>query len=157
RRPPSPTAHAPRPGPVRSRSPRRGCSLSWRLPAVTGSIERLAYAVLLPAVAGLETAELVPLLDRGCRADLLGAARAEYLARAMSRGRAAGESPGLVRETVGTLRSHASEELLVAVDHEVVGIRRFEHLLRPDTPAEALRDLGVNVALGPIVDVVRGE
>jgi beta-N-acetylhexosaminidase len=124
---------------------------------VTESIERLAHAVLLPAVAGLDTSELVPLLDRGCRAVLLGETRAEYLARAMSAERVAAESPRLVRETIASLQAHASGELLVAVDHEVVGIRRFEHLLPPDAPAQGLRELGVNVALGPIVDVVRGE
>jgi beta-N-acetylhexosaminidase len=124
---------------------------------MTGSIERLAYATLLPAVDGLETTELVPLLDRGCRAVLLGETRAEYLARAMSPERVAAESAELVRVTIAALRAHASGDLLVAIDHEVVGIRRFDHLLPPDAPAEGLRDLGVNVALGPIVDVVRGE
>ena len=124
---------------------------------MTRSIERLAYAALLPAVAGLETTELVPLLDRGCRAVLLGETRAEYLARAMSPERVAGETAELVRKTIAALRAHVVDGLLVAVDHEVVGIRRFDHLLPPDAPAEGLRDLGVNVALGPIVDVVRGE
>jgi beta-N-acetylhexosaminidase len=124
---------------------------------VNESIERLAHAVLLPAVAGLETSELIPLLDRGCRAVLLGETRAEYLARAMSAERVVVETAELVRETIATLRERASSELLVAVDHEVVGIRRFEHLLADDAPAEGLRRLGVNVALGPIVDVVRGE
>src|SRR4051794_2378595 len=56
----------------------------WRLPPMSESIERLAHAVLLPAVAGLETSGLVPLLERGCRAVLLGETRAEYLARKMS-------------------------------------------------------------------------
>jgi beta-N-acetylhexosaminidase len=124
---------------------------------VGGTVERLAHAVLLPAVAGLDTTALEPLLDRGCRAVLLGETRAEYLARAMSPERVAAETAELVRETIAALRAHTSDELLVAVDHEVVGIRRFGHLLQPDAPAEELRELGVNVALGPIVDVVRGE
>jgi beta-N-acetylhexosaminidase len=124
---------------------------------VNESIERLAHAVLLPAVGGLETSELIPLLDHGCRAVLLGETRTEYLARAMSAERAAAETAELIRETIAILRGHVSSELLVAVDHEVVGIRRFDHLLPDDAPAEGLRRLGVNVALGPIVDVVRGE
>jgi beta-N-acetylhexosaminidase len=116
----------------------------------------LAYAVLLPAVGGLGTEALEPLLDRGCRAVLLGETRAEYLAREMSAERVAAETAELVRETIAALRARTSGELLVAVDHEVVGIRRFEHLLPPDAAAEGLRELGVNVVLGPIVDVVRG-
>lgn len=125
------------------------------------TVEELAYAVLLPAVADLGLESLTPLLDRGCRSVLLGETRAEYLARSMSPERIARETPEAVEETIGTLREHARETLLVAVDHEVVGIRRFAHLLPPAAdPVEAgagLRELGVNVALGPIVDVVRGE
>jgi beta-N-acetylhexosaminidase len=137
---------------------------------VTESIARLAHAVLLPAVADLDTTALTPLLEQGCRSVLLGETRAEYVARAMSPERVASESSELVREATAGLREHASDELLVAVDHEVVGIRRFAHLLPADrgsTPAEVreaaieagrrLRELGVNVVLGPIVDVVRGE
>jgi beta-N-acetylhexosaminidase len=124
---------------------------------VSEPIERLAHAVLLPAVAGLDTSELAPLLDRGCRAVLLGETRAEYLARTMSPGRAVAETVELVRATIASLRSHTSQDLLVAVDHETPGIRRFDHLLPPEGPAAVLRELGVNVALGPIVDVVRGD
>ena len=122
-----------------------------------GRARELAHAVLLPATAELDTVEFEPLLGRGCRAVLLGETRAEYLARAMSAERVAAETAERVRDTIAALRARASGELLVAVDHEVVGIRRFEHLLPRDAPAEGLRDLGVNVALGPIVDVVRGE
>jgi beta-N-acetylhexosaminidase len=125
------------------------------------ALPELAYAVLLPAIADLETDALTPLLDRGCRAALLGETRAEYLARAMSAERARRETPEAVVGAISALRDRAGEELLVAVDHEVPGIRRFAHLLpADDDPFEAgraLRELGVNVALGPIVDVVRGE
>ena len=137
---------------------------------VTESIERLCHAVLLPAVADLESAALAPLFARGCRAVLLGETRSEYLARAMSPERVADETPELVRKANTVLRQQAPEQLLVAVDHEVVGIRRFAHLLPPAgglAPEEVregatevgrcLRELGVNVVLGPIVDVVRGK
>jgi beta-N-acetylhexosaminidase len=137
---------------------------------MTESVERLAHAVLLPAVADLDFAALGLLLDNGCRAVLLGETRTEYLARAMSPRRVAEETPELVSKLTTALRARAPEELLVAVDHEVGGIRRFAHLLPKDdgstademrdSAAEAgrrLRELGVNVVLGPIVDVVRGE
>ena len=136
---------------------------------MTESIDRLAHAVLLPAVADLGSAALAPLLERGCRAVLLGETRAEYLARAMSSERVAHETSEMVRQQTTALRERAADELLVAVDHEVVGIRRFAHLLPPErgvAPEEVregateagrrLRALGVNVVLGPIVDVVRG-
>lgn len=134
------------------------------------AIGRLAYAVLLPAVEGLDPVLLRPLLDAGCRAVLLGETRAEYLARAMNAERVARETRETVLRAVEALRGQGDEELLVAVDHEVVGIRRLRHLLPPDDGAEPdavretaaaagrrLRELGVNVALGPVVDVVRGE
>ena len=134
------------------------------------TIERLAHAVLLPAIADLNPATLTPFLERGCRAVLLGETRAEYVGRAMSPERIASETAEMVGGTVTTLRRQASEQLLVAVDHEVVGIRRFAHLLPPDGASttarvleaseeagRSLRAIGVNVVLGPIVDVVRGE
>jgi beta-N-acetylhexosaminidase len=118
-------------------------------------IDTLAHAVLLPAVAGLDVDALAPLLDRGCRAVLLGETRAEYLAREMSAERVAEETREAVQQVVAELQAHTDGALLVAVDHEVVGIRRFAHLLPPDV-GHGLRELGVNVVLGPIVDVVRG-
>jgi beta-N-acetylhexosaminidase len=137
---------------------------------MTESTERLAHAVLLPAIADLESAALELLLERGCRAVLLGETRAEYLARAIRPERVRNETPEIVLSATAALRERAPEELLVAVDHEIVGIRRFAHLLPPDrgsTPAEVraaaaeagmcLRELGVNVVLGPIIDVVRGK
>ena len=139
-------------------------------PRLTESVERLAHAVLLPAVADLDVTALTPLLERGCRAVLLGETRAEYLARAIRPERLADETAEVVRQATAALRERAPDELLVAVDHEVVGIRRFAHLLpadgssAPDEVREAaveagrgLRELGVNVVLGPIVDVIRGE
>jgi len=137
---------------------------------MTASTERLAHEVLLPAVADLDLAVLWPLLERGCRSVLLGETRAEYLARTMSPERVNHETRELVGEAILALRERAQEELLVAVDHEIVGIRRFAHLLPPNEglapeavreeavgAAKCLREMGVNVVLGPIVDVVRGE
>jgi beta-N-acetylhexosaminidase len=118
-------------------------------------IDTLAHAVLLPAVAGLDVTALAPLLDRGCRAVLLGETRAEYLAREMSVERVAEETREAVQRTIAELQARTDDELLVAVDHEVVGIQRFAHLLPPEA-GRGLRELGVNVVLGPIVDVVRG-
>jgi len=137
---------------------------------MTESIEKLAHSVLLPAVADLDLTVLRPLFGRGCRSVLLGETRAEYVARTMSPERIAHETRELVGEAILALRGQTQEQLLVAVDHEVVGIRRFAHLLPqgegcdPDAvrleaieTARLLREMGVNVVLGPIVDVVRGE
>jgi beta-N-acetylhexosaminidase len=143
---------------------------------VTESEQRvatLAHRVLLPAIDDLEPASVRPLVERGCRSVLLGETRTEYLARAMSGERRADESPELVRELVRDFQACTSAPLIVAVDEELVGIRRFDHLLAdavvaPGTyPPEdvarvaarragALAALGVNTILGPIVDVVRG-
>jgi beta-N-acetylhexosaminidase len=140
---------------------------------MNGSLEQLAHAVLLPAVTDLDVAVLEPLVGRGCRCVLLGETRAEYLARAMSEERTERESEAFVAEAVSELRTASSNKLLVAVDHEVVGIRRFRHLTpaepEPDetttptmvenaaaTAGRHLAALGIDVVLGPIVDVVRG-
>jgi len=60
-------------------------------------VERLAHAVLLPAVADLESSEVERLLERGCRSVLLGETRAEYVARTMSPDRISRETRQLVR------------------------------------------------------------
>jgi len=141
---------------------------------VTQAVDRLAYAVLLPAIEDLDVSPLEPLLERGCRSVLLGETRAEYLARRMSSDRAARETPEFVADAIEALRCASPDPLLVAVDHELDGIQRFEHLLpgalrsgadaTPDQvralsglAAERLSALGINVVLGPIVDVVRGR
>jgi beta-N-acetylhexosaminidase len=134
----------------------------------------LAFGVLLPATDDLEPSSVRRLFERGCRSALLGETRAEYLARTMSEARRARETPDLVRKLVRDLRERAAGPVIVAVDDELVGIRRFDHLLggasRPPTEtssaaevttfararAAELTALGVNTVLGPILDVVRG-
>jgi beta-N-acetylhexosaminidase len=137
-------------------------------------VEELAHAVLLPAIDDLDVARLEPLLERGCRSVLLGETREEYLARRMGDGRAAQETGEFVAAAIAALKRASAEPLLIAVDHELVGIRRFAHLLseagqpeqfatadeirdRSRLAGEQLAPLGVNVVLGPIVDVVRGQ
>jgi beta-N-acetylhexosaminidase len=132
-------------------------------------LRSLAHRVLLPAIAGLDLSELTPLVRRGCRSVLLAETREEYLDRRMSDERVEAETRELVTAAVSRLASDADGAVLVAADHELGGIRRFEHLLPPGdlaTPdavrasfasdGAALREMGVNMILGPILDVVRG-
>ena len=134
----------------------------------------LSHRVLLPAVDDLDPRSVREFVERGCRSVLLGETRPEYLARTMSDERRARETPELVRAMVRDLRSSASGPLIVAADEELVGIRRFEHLISrsrsprraPASPEEAatlaagrateFAALGVNTVLGPVLDVVRG-
>jgi beta-N-acetylhexosaminidase len=129
----------------------------------------LAHRVLLPAIAGLDFSEVDPLIRRGCRSVLLGETRGEYVARRMSDARVEAETRELVAAATSRLAAAADGPLLVAVDHELGGIRRFDHLLHEGTLATAdevrgsladdgaaLGEIGVNMVLGPILDVVRG-
>lgn len=131
----------------------------------------LAFRVLLPALTGLDVSEITPLIRRGCRSVLLGETRQEYLARRMSDTRIRVETRDLVVASVSRLAAEADEPVLVAADHELRGIRRFEHLLPQRSPSPtdadavrtsfaedgaALGEMGVNMTLGPILDVVRG-
>lgn len=134
------------------------------------NVERsLAFRVLLPAIAGLDVSEITPLFRRGCRSVLLGETRREYVAREMNDARIAAETRDLIVSTVSRLAAEADGPVLVAADHELRGIRRFEHLLPEGSPTDAdavrtsfaedgavLGKMGVNMALGPILDVVRG-
>ena len=124
---------------------------------MNSTTEQLAHAVLLPAVADIDSSVLAPLIERGCRSVLLGETRDEYLARTMSERRASHETREVVTSAIAGLRALTPDRLLVVVDHEVVGIRRFEHLIPdPATAGTELASLGIDVVLGPIVDVVRG-
>lgn len=129
----------------------------------------LAHRVLLPAISGLDLSEIEPLVRRGCRSVLLGETREEYVARRMSDARASVETRELVAAAVSRFAANGAGPVLVAADHELGGIRRFDHLLRRHSPitADAVReafaedgaalgDMGVNMTLGPILDVVRG-
>lgn len=134
-----------------------------------GAGRALAHRVLLPAVTGLDLSEITPLVRRGCRSVLLGETREEYLARRMSAARIEAETSELVAGAVSRFAAEADGAVLVAADHELCGIRRFDHLLRRQSPttADAVRrsfaedgaafgEMGVNMTLGPILDVVRG-
>jgi beta-N-acetylhexosaminidase len=135
----------------------------------------LAHHVLLPATAGCElTPVLGDLLRRGCRSILLGETREEYVAREMTPERVRSESRAGVRGFVERAREAAGGGVVIAADCEVGGIERFRAFAPLPEPAEAvamssaaladrvaqagadLRDLGVNLALGPVVDVVCG-
>ena len=133
-------------------------------------LSELSYRLLLPAISDLDVGMVRMLFGRGCRSVLFGETRPEYLARSMSRARGTPESSDSVRAAVRLLQDSAGGAILVAVDHELDGICRFENLLPaapktrtvPDVRAYAkatggtLAALGVNVTLGPIMDVVRG-
>ncbi|MBR8250241.1 glycoside hydrolase family 3 N-terminal domain-containing protein [Burkholderia cenocepacia] len=138
--------------------------------------DRDAYAVLLPAFAGLALSEDVcRYLDRGGVSVLLGETRDEYVGRAMSAQRRTEETATHFRDIVESARRRAGAGVLVAVDQELGGIRRLhdlvpalpslEEALRAGTDtieersaavAAAARELGINLFLSPIADVVTG-
>lgn len=136
-----------------------------------------AYAVLLPAFAGLELSESVlRYLDKGGVSLLFGENREEYVARSMTVARRSSETAEVFHATVDQARQRARVPLLIAIDQELGGIERL-HDLVPSLPsaaqaldlqsseiaacsytvARAARSLGVNLFLAPIVDVVTGE
>ncbi|SDR57091.1 beta-N-acetylhexosaminidase [Burkholderia orbicola] len=138
--------------------------------------DRDAYAVLLPAFAGLTLSDDVcRYLDRGGVSVLLGETRDEYVGRAMSVQRRTEETAAHFRDVVESTRRRAGSGVLVAVDQELGGIQRL-HALVPALPslddalragtetiversaavAAAARELGVNLFLSPIADVVVG-
>ncbi len=137
---------------------------------------RDAYAVLLPAVADLNVEDRFGVfLRNGGRAILLGETREEYLARRMSHQRLGSETPEAFRRQLADARSKYGP-ILVAVDQELGGIERLEGLV-PALPgpaaaatmgdaeieeacfacAMAANQLGVNMFLAPILDVVTGS
>lgn len=136
---------------------------------------RNANAVLLPAIDHLNlTSEIQRYLDNGGKTLLLGESRAEYVARRMTPERVQSESSHQFSQLSQAVRSHAGANL-IAVDFELPGIQRL-HKLVPALPNSrelhlmssdqiegvcrevgvAARGLGVNMALGPIVDIVTG-
>ncbi|WP_244119343.1 glycoside hydrolase family 3 N-terminal domain-containing protein [Burkholderia gladioli] len=135
-----------------------------------------AHAVLLPAFAGLSLDDAVLRhLDGGGLSVLLGERREEYLGRRMSAERQANESAGQFRRLTETARRRAGRATIVAVDQEPGGIQRLHRLVpalpdagearvlssaeierRAAATARAARELGVNLFLAPIVDLVTG-
>jgi beta-N-acetylhexosaminidase len=135
-----------------------------------------AHAVLLPAIDSPSLPDHIAAhLDAGGTSVLVGESREEYVSRSMSLARRTSETV----ESFAALTSHihirAGGQALVAVDQEMAGIQRLEHLVSPlPTAHAAVADdnlrveqaavdlsrecvaLGVNVVLSPIVDVVTG-
>jgi beta-N-acetylhexosaminidase len=138
--------------------------------------ERAAHAVLLPVTSRLTVEPwLAELLERGTRSVLIGESRAEYVAREMTADRRAGESAAAFRAFATEVGSGVDGPVLLAVDQEPWGIGRL-HDLVPSFPdrdalpamadedisaaasavAVAARDLGVNMFLSPVLDVLSG-
>ena len=135
---------------------------------------RLARSVLLPAFAGTELGdETWQFLAGGGRAVLLGESREEYVRREMDDERVGSERANVIRGLADRVASAAGAACLIAVDQEMAGIARMHRLVRPlpsraqaltwstehvedacRATGEDMADLGVNLALSPVVDVV---
>jgi beta-N-acetylhexosaminidase len=143
---------------------------------MSNELQRAAYAVLLPAFAGLELDDTVRrYLNRGGVSILLGETRDEYLARSMSFERRRSETQSHFMGIAKQAAACAGSPVLVAVDQELGGIQRLHGLVPGMPTADALKDMsadeiearsyemassarvmGVNLFLAPIVDVVTG-
>jgi beta-N-acetylhexosaminidase len=132
---------------------------------------RAAHCVVLPAIADTTlTPALERFLEAGGISLLLGETRDEYVAREMSAARIESESADTIKQLTAEVRALVRASALIAVDEEPGGIRRFAHLTGelptdegPDRLEAAatdvgrgLVDLGVNVALGPVLDLEGG-
>ncbi|MBN3854016.1 glycoside hydrolase family 3 protein [Paraburkholderia sp. Ac-20340] len=136
---------------------------------------RDAYTVLFPAFGSLSLdASLERYLERGGVCLLVGESRKEYVARQMQTDRCASETAQQFKSLAQAARKIAGS-VVIAVDQELNGIQRL-HRLVPALPeisdahdmsssqlaaqcesvARAARELGVNLFLAPIVDVVVG-
>jgi len=138
---------------------------------------RDAHAVFLPAIDEKSIpAHIADHLAAGGTSVLIGESREEYVAREMSVERRLTETAEWFSGMTSEIRSRAGGQALVAIDQELGGIQRLHHLATPlPSPTEAVAadlrsievaaarlaeecsDLGVNVVLSPIVDVVRGS
>jgi len=139
-------------------------------------LSRDAYAVLFPAFDALDLdTTLVSFLYSGGKSLLVGESRAEYVARRMSDTRQREEKPERFRDLAVKARGLAGP-VLIGVDQELAGIQRLHRLVPPlpdleaahqlssaqieaaaRATAEGAVELGVNLFLAPILDVLRGE
>lgn len=134
------------------------------------------YATLLPVILDPVLDEAAAAIVRaGSRTMLVGETRDEYVARRMSDGRIERESAGDFRALAAGLDAAAGARVLVTLDQELGGIQRLQGLV-PAMPTaaqaaaltedelvaavrlvgEAMRRLGVGLALAPIVDLTTG-
>jgi beta-N-acetylhexosaminidase len=134
-----------------------------------------ARAVLLPAFDSMTLSESTKrFLDQGGVSILLGESREEYVARTMSESRRKNETADSFRRVTDEAKRRAGM-LLAAVDQEMGGICRL-HGLVPQFPqrhelpsaseqeieniasriAAAAADMGVNLFLSPVLDVLTG-
>ncbi|WP_170381925.1 glycoside hydrolase family 3 protein [Ruegeria atlantica] len=139
------------------------------------TLQEDANAIIFPAFASTELSDACKrFLDEGGISILVGESREEYVARKMTDERRAKETPETFTSLVGSAKALTSD-LLVAVDQELGGICRM-HDLVPQFPsnsaliemssdeveenayevAKASQELGVNVFLAPIVDLLTG-
>jgi len=135
-----------------------------------------AHAVLLPICPSLTVEPWVDdFLRAGGRSVLMASSPEEYAARRISDARRAAESAEDIRGFTAAVTAASPEPVLVAVDAEPTGVQRLEHLL-PSLPdrnsigqmpeevleraffdyAQAARDLGVTLFLGPVADHITG-
>jgi beta-N-acetylhexosaminidase len=130
-------------------------------------------ATVLPVIADRIDEDTASFLRAGGRAVLLGETREEYVSRKMTRERQQHESAAGIRALTDEARELAGAPVIVAVDQELGGIQRLHQLVpllptaeqahqmsSPDLAdasartASAMRALGVNLTLAPILDVM---
>jgi len=139
-------------------------------------IIRDSYTVLLPAFSDLSlSGSIKNYLSNGGCSILLGETREEYVNRTMSNQRKENESERGIQSVIKEARK-IQLNLIVAVDQELVGIQRLNHLVPNFPKTEKLRHIepevlesicyeiankakgmGVNCFVAPILDIVRGE
>jgi beta-N-acetylhexosaminidase len=138
-------------------------------------LRRDIHALFLPIFPELEIdSSASRFLENGGISLLFGETREEYVSRIIDARRVAGETADRWRKTVAQARSIAGP-VLVAVDAEIGGIERLHRLarslpsleeahrstseaieMRSKASAVSARDLGVNVFLSPVADVLVG-
>ncbi len=141
------------------------------------ALEESAHAVLLPVVGDLKVEPwLDEALARGTVAVLIAETRDEYVARRMSPARRRSETRADIQGFADSVRVAVGGPALVALDQEPWGIQRLHDLVKGFPIAAELtamsdaeiassargvatgaREMGVNMFLSPVVDVLVGE